>query len=85
MSECRSAVILQWPKHRVDVDLIAGAIQITSAIVTADVIAVRHDSIEAITDDAVSSGADVKDRVFDICAAIPNLHVVIAHRAINYS
>jgi hypothetical protein len=32
----------------------------------------------------VSSGTDLKDRVFDICAAIPNLHPVIVHRAINY-
>ena len=85
MRECRAAVTLQGAKHRISIDLIAGAIQITSAIVTTDVIAVRHDSIKAITDDAMASGADVKDRIFEIGAAIPNLHVVIAQRAINYS
>ncbi len=83
MCECWATIILQQAELRIGVDLISGTIQITGAIVTGEVIAVRYDSAETITDDAVSSGADLEDRVFDIRAAIPNLHGVIAHRTIN--
>ena len=43
VGERRAAVVLQRAEHRIGVDLIAGAIQITATVVTANAIAVRCD------------------------------------------
>lgn len=39
MCECRATVVLQRAKQRVGIDLIARAIQITAAVVTAHIVA----------------------------------------------
>jgi hypothetical protein len=70
VGKCRTTVILQRPKHRIDIDLIAWTIQITGAIVAADVITLRRDNVVAITDDAVSSGLTLK--IVFLIYAMPN-------------
>ena len=49
MCECGAAIVLQWAEQRIGTDLIAGTIQITAAVVTADVVAVGCDA--AATED----------------------------------
>ena len=41
VSQCWSAVILEWAEQGIGVDLVAGAGQETAAIVTAKIVAVR--------------------------------------------
>ena len=62
MSESGSSVVLKKAKHRIGVDLIAGAIQIAATVVAANVVAVRGDGAEIIQN-AMSSRADVEDRI----------------------
>ena len=85
MRECRTAVVLQRAKHRIGVDLIAGAIQITASIIAANIVAVRGDCAEII-ENTMSSRADVEDRVRhghdDWSVKVPDLHPIIAHSSI---
>src|SRR5207302_11421135 len=82
---CRAAVVLQGTKHRIGVDLIARAIQVTTTVVTAEVVTERHDSTPAIKDNAVSSGADVEDGVVHVnrWTITMKLHCIIAHSAVR--
>jgi hypothetical protein len=52
MRECRSAIILQWAKQWIGIDLIARTIQITAAVVTAEVIT-KGFRIAAASDDTL--------------------------------
>ncbi len=65
--------------------MIARTIQITGAVVTADVVAVRGDCAEII-ENTMSSRADVEDRVRhghdDWSVKVPDLHPIIAHSGI---
>src|SRR5215813_15447407 len=85
MSQCRAAIIPQWPKQRIGIDLIAGAIQIAAAVVATDIVAVRGDCADII-ENAMSSRADVEDRVPNghgyWSVKVPNLHPIIAHSGI---
>ena len=85
MSECRAAVVLQRPKHRIGIDLVAGAVQVTPAVVAADIVAVRGDCAE-IGENTMSSRADVEDRVRyghdDWSVRVLNLHPIITHSGI---
>ena len=78
MRERWSTVIPQRTKQRVGVDLIAWANQKATAIVTAEVIAVRGDG-GAVVDDVFPDCAGVEDRVRDLaCVRVLPLYVVDA-------
>ena len=85
MSECRPTIVLQWAKHRIGIDLIAGAIQITASVVAANIVAVRGDCADII-ENTMSSRADVEDRVRhghdDWSVEVLDLHPIIAHSGI---
>src|SRR6476620_9598840 len=75
MSECRPTVVLQRAKHRIGIDLIAGAIQITAAVIAADIIAVRGHRAKAAKD--VVRLATVQDGVSNLDGlAIPDTTAV---------
>jgi hypothetical protein len=72
MSESGSSIILERSKHRIGVDLVAGAIQKTAAIVATDIVAVRGDSAAAVKDICARSSR-IQDAVSDLkSAAVPN-------------
>ena len=78
MRERWSTVIAQRTKQRVGVDLIAGANQKATAVITAEVIAVRGDG-GAVVDDVFPECAGVEDRVRDLtCVRELPLYVVDA-------
>ena len=62
MGECRPAVVLQWAKYWIGVDLVARAIQITAAIIATDVVAMS-DKAAAIIKDVDARGACFQVRV----------------------
>ena len=43
MRECGAAIVLQWAKHRIGIDLIAGTGQDPAAVVAADIVTERCD------------------------------------------
>src|SRR6266511_802029 len=61
MRECGAAIVLQWAKHRIGVDQIAGTGQDTAAVVAADIVAKRCDRAGVI-DDISSCCAGFEDR-----------------------
>ena len=76
---------MQWTKQRIGVDLIAGATQVTTTVIAADVVAVRRDCAE-ITDNTVSSRADVEDGVphgQEWSANVADLDPIIAHSGVE--
>jgi len=78
MRERWSTVIAQRTKQRVGVDLIAWANQKATAVITADVIAMRGDG-GAVVHDVFPGCAGVEDRVGDlICVRLLPLYVVDA-------
>jgi len=62
MSECRAAIVLQWTKYWIGIDLIARASQETAAVVVANVIAMRGNRAIAVID-VFASGAFFEDRI----------------------
>jgi len=50
MGECRAAVILQGAKQRIGVDLIAGTVQKTAAIIATNVVAMSDKAATIIKD-----------------------------------
>ena len=63
MSESGSSIILKRSKHGIGIDLITGAVQITAAIVTTDIIAVRGDGAPIVRD--VGTDARFQDGIPD--------------------
>jgi hypothetical protein len=61
MSESGSSIILERSKHRIGIDLVAGAVQETAAIVTTDVVAMS-DKAATIIKDVGARGACFQDR-----------------------
>ena len=62
MSESGFAIILEGSKHRVGVDLVAWAVQKTTAIIATDVVAMS-DKAAAIIKDVDARDACFQDRV----------------------
>jgi hypothetical protein len=48
MGECWSTIILQGAQHRIGIDLVAGAVQKTAAIITTDVVAMSDQAATII-------------------------------------
>ena len=65
MGECWSTVVLQRTKHRIGVELVAGAGQETAGIVAAHVIAERCDSSGFSNIKVNSRRGSLKDRTPD--------------------
>ena len=61
MAECGSAVILQWPKHRSGIDLVASRSEETAAVVAAEVVPERVDYAGVVRDPA-----GVEDRAAEL-------------------
>ena len=57
-----AAVILQRTKQRIGIDLIAWAIQITAAIIAAEIVSMRRD-LAAVVEDVFARCAGVEDCV----------------------
>jgi len=57
-----STIVLQGAQHRIGIDLVAGAVQKTPAIIAADIVSVRGDRA-AIIKDVDARGACFQDRV----------------------
>src|SRR5215467_13341476 len=58
MGECGTSVILQWPKHRSGIDLVASRSEETAAVVAAEIVTERRNRAAAIGDAAgVKDGA----------------------------
>jgi len=57
-----STIVLQGAQHRIGIDLVAGAVQKTAAIITADIVAMRGDRA-AIIKDVDARGTCFQDRV----------------------
>ena len=64
MSECRATVVLQRAKHRIGIDLIAGASETTGAIVITDIVALRGN--RAAVKDISAGGSSFQDCVPDL-------------------
>jgi hypothetical protein len=62
VSERWSTIVLQGAQHRIGIDLVAGAVQKTAAIIAADIVSVRGDRA-AIIKDVDARGACFQDRV----------------------
>ena len=56
MSESGSSIILERSKHRIGIDLVAGAVQKTAAIIATDIVAMS-DKAAAIIKDVDARGA----------------------------
>ena len=65
MSKGRTAVVLQWAKHRIGVDLVTGRGQITAAIVAAQVVTMRGDRAGAIVD-ILARNTGIQNRIGDV-------------------
>jgi hypothetical protein len=50
MGECRPAVVLQWAKYWIGVDLVSWTVQITTAIIAAEVVTKRGNCSTIIED-----------------------------------
>jgi hypothetical protein len=50
VSECWSTIVLQGAQHRIGIDLIARAVQITAAIIATDVVAMSDKAAAIIKD-----------------------------------
>ena len=58
MGECETSVVLQRPKHRSGIDLVAGRSEETAAVVAAEIVTERSNRAAAIGDAAgVKNGA----------------------------
>ena len=65
MSECGSSIVLKWPKHRIGVDLIAGTVQETAAVIATDIVAMRSDAAPVVRD-VGTRGASFQDGIPDL-------------------
>ena len=85
MCERRAAIVLQRAKQWIGIDLIAWAIQVTAAVVAAEIVAVRGHCAEII-ENTMSSRADVEDTVPNgddyWSVKVLDLHPIIAHSGI---
>ena len=68
MREGRPAVILEWAKHRICVDLIPGRRQETAAVITAQVVAKRADRA-AVVEECSPGSAGIQHGLADLCCA----------------
>ena len=76
MGECWSTVVLQGAQHRIAIDLVAGAVQKTAAIIATDIVAVRGDTTPA---GDVFRRACVQDSVSDLqCTGHRNADAVVS-------
>src|SRR4030095_3398576 len=60
MGECGTSVVLQWAKHRIGIDLVAGSSQRAAAVVAAEIVPKRVGRAGFIVDPA-----GVEDRTAD--------------------
>ena len=67
-----TAVILQWAKHRIGIDLVARRCQNTAAIIVAEVVAERGERTARV-DDVCSPKSPVSRMVFPIVTVPPPL------------
>ena len=65
MRERRAAVILQRTKQRIGIDLIAWAIQITAAVIAAEIVSNRGEGAAAV-EDVFARCAGIQDCVGDL-------------------
>jgi len=66
MSESGSSIILERSKHRIGIDLVAGAVQETASIIAADVIAARCDCGQLCNLKVDSRYSSLQDRIPDV-------------------
>jgi hypothetical protein len=66
MCECRAAIVLQWTKHWIGVDLVARARQKTGGIVAANIVAQRCDCAAAIDIEIHTRAACIQNGIFDL-------------------
>ena len=89
MRKSRPTVILQRTEQRIGIDLIARAIQITAAVVAADIVAQRCDCAATIDIEIHTRGACIQNGISDLKraevddASSEKRSRVIAERAIG--
>src|SRR6266480_4036473 len=66
MGRCWAAIILQWSKHRIGIDLVAGTGQEPATIIAADVIAARCDRGQLCNLKVDSRYSSLQDRIPDV-------------------
>ena len=69
MRERRAAVILQRPKQRIGIDLIARPVQVAAAIVAADIVSMRRHRA-AVVENVFAQCAGIENRVRDFNIAV---------------